>query len=63
MGIINHKESDAYVESSGYKKMNVVNDMDSIAIFMPLVTYKNAVYSYRSPDGITFEASFKGTRR
>ena len=59
LGIINHKESDAYVESSSYKKMNVVNDMDSIAIFMPLVTYKNAVYSYRSPDGITFDEAFK----
>ncbi len=58
-GIINHKESDAYVESSGYKKMNVVNDMDSIAIFMPLVTYKNAVYSYRSPDGIISGEAFK----
>lgn len=53
LGIINHKESDAYIEASGYKKMNIVNDMDDIAVFVPLATYKNTVYSYRSPERIT----------
>lgn len=50
IGIINHKESDIYTEASGYKKNNVVNDIDSIALFVPLTTYKNDVYSYVSPE-------------
>lgn len=33
--------------------MNIVNDMDDIAVFVPLATYKNTVYSYRSPERIT----------
>ena len=50
VGIINHKESDTYMEAAGYKRNTVVNDMDDMAAFIPLTTYKNAVYSYISPE-------------
>ena len=49
VGIINHKESDTYMEAAGYKQNAVVNDMDDMAVFIPLTTYKNAVYSCISP--------------
>ena len=49
VGIINHKESDTYMEAVGYKQNAVVNDMDDMAVFIPLTTYKNAVYSCISP--------------
>ena len=49
VGIINHKESDTYMEAVGYKQNAVVNDMDDMAVFIPLATYKNAVYSCISP--------------
>ena len=49
VGIINHKGSDTYMEAAGYKQNAVVNDMDDMAVFIPLTTYKNAVYSCISP--------------
>ncbi|MEQ3233959.1 6-bladed beta-propeller [Bacteroides cellulosilyticus] len=55
LGIVNHKESDTYIEASGFHKSSIINDMDGIAVFIPLASYKNAVYTYMSPEAIAFD--------
>lgn len=52
-GIIDHKQSDSYVEASACAKNPIVNDMDELASFMPLMSHNNALYSFVSPDRIS----------
>ncbi len=52
-GIIDHKQADSYIEASAYAKNPIVNDIDELAFFMPLMAHNNALYSLVPSDKIS----------
>ena len=52
-GIIDHKQSGSYVEASARGKNSIVNDIDELAFFMPLMAHNNALYGFVSSDRIS----------
>ena len=52
-GIIDHKQADSYIEASAYAKNPIVNDIDGLAFFMPLMAHNNALYSLVPSDKIS----------